>query len=159
MKNFKQFVTEVATDQSYRRKLIAHARESIHKIKSSPYGTEHHYEFIKLNSTGRAVIQHIKTKNKSTLNPVATAKLLNGDYRETLKEESDHTDRVVHHKGHFWVDREDTESGKQISKPGQKIKFTHKGKKYSGTVSDEARGRDDDVYKVHLPGVNYKTKD
>lgn len=78
---------------------------------------------------------------------------------EFVTEAKDHTDRVVHHKGHFWVDREDTESGKQISKPGQKIKFTHKGKKYSGTVSDEARGRDDDVYKVHLPGVNYKTKD
>lgn len=67
---------------------------------------------------------------------------------EFLIENKDFTDRVVKNGNKFYVDREDVDTGKTITKPGQRIAFTHNNKQYTGTVSSEARGRDDDVYKV-----------
>lgn len=70
-------------------------------------------------------------------------------FREFISE-GDHTGHVAKRGKHFYVDRENIDTGKEISKPGQKIKFSHKGKTYSGTVSDQAHGRDDDIYKVDV---------
>lgn len=72
------------------------------------------------------------------------------------KQIKDHTDHVGHYDGAFWVGRSDIETGKEISRPGQNIKFKHKGKTHHGTVTDEATGRDDSAYRVAVYKVDKK---
>jgi hypothetical protein len=70
--------------------------------------------------------------------------------KESLDEAKDMTNRVTNQGGSFWVDRENAETGKELVKPGDTITFVHKGKKRTGRVTDDAKGRDDDMYRVEL---------
>ena len=45
-----------------------------------------------------------------------------------------------------FVDRFNIDTDEEITQPGERIKFTRKGKTFSAIVTDEAVGRDDDMY-------------
>ena len=76
--------------------------------------------------------------------------------QQAPKKVTDHTSYIVHNKGKFHVDREDVNTGHQVTKPGDKIKFKHKGEWHEGEVSHNASGRDNDTHEV----INVKkTKD
>ena len=57
-------------------------------------------------------------------------------------------DYVVKDGDDFYIDSSDIDSGDAIAQPGEEVKFTQDGVEYTGTVSDEAEGRDDDVLKL-----------
>ena len=59
----------------------------------------------------------------------------------------DYSQYIVRQKGSFFVD---SETDDEMVEPGQKILFTYKGKKYIGKVTDEAFGRDNNVYRVEI---------
>ena len=52
-------------------------------------------------------------------------------------------DYVVKDGDNFYVDSTDIDTGEAIAKPGEEVTFTQDGVEYTGTVSDEAEGRDD----------------
>ena len=68
--------------------------------------------------------------------------------QEILRESKDITDHVVYDKNNFWADREDADTGKILIRPGDKVKFTYNNKKMTGVISNKAKGRDNDVYKI-----------
>lgn len=49
---------------------------------------------------------------------------------------------------HYFIDREDIDSGKAVAKPGDTVMFNHDGNGLTAVVSDDARGRDDDVFRL-----------
>jgi len=57
-------------------------------------------------------------------------------------------DYVVKDGDNFYMDSTDIDTGKAIAEPGEEVTFTQDGVEYTGTVSDEAEGRDDDVLKL-----------
>ena len=57
-------------------------------------------------------------------------------------------DYVVKDGDDYFIDAEDIDTGEAIAEPGQEVTFTQDGVEYTGTVSDEAEGRDDDVLKI-----------
>ena len=57
-------------------------------------------------------------------------------------------DYVVKDGDNFYMDSTDVDTGKAIAEPGEEVTFTQDGVEYTGTVSDEAEGRDDDVLKL-----------
>ncbi len=68
----------------------------------------------------------------------------------------DMTKYVVKDTGNFYVDSYDVDTGNTLVNPGDKIKFTYRGKLYKATVTDEAEGRDDDVYLLDVDEVDYR---
>lgn len=65
----------------------------------------------------------------------------------------DVTGYVAPHQGHFYVDSYDIESGGSIADPQDEICWVQDGQRFEGVVSDEARGRDDDVYKINITAI------
>ena len=59
-------------------------------------------------------------------------------------------DFVVQDGDSFYIDAEDIDTGEAIVKPGDEVTFTHDGNEYTGIVTDEAEGRDDDVLKIDI---------
>ena len=57
-------------------------------------------------------------------------------------------DYVVKDGDDFYIDSTDIDTGEAIAEPGQEVTFTQDGVEYTGTVSDEAEGIDDDVLKL-----------
>ena len=57
-------------------------------------------------------------------------------------------DYVVKDGDNFYMDSTDIDTGKAVAEPGEEVTFTQDGIEYTGTVSDEAEGRDDDVLKL-----------
>ena len=57
-------------------------------------------------------------------------------------------DYVVKDGDDFYIDSTDIDTGDAIAEPGEEVTFTQDGVEYTGTVSDEAEGRDDDVLKL-----------
>ena len=58
-------------------------------------------------------------------------------------------DYVVKDGDNFYMDSTDIDTGEAVAKPGEEVTFTQDGVEYTGTVSDEAEGRDDDVLKSY----------
>ena len=48
----------------------------------------------------------------------------------------------------YFIDAEDMDTGEAVAEPGEEVTFTQDGVEYTGTVSDEAEGRDDGVLKL-----------
>lgn len=62
----------------------------------------------------------------------------------------DLTGYISKEKGEFFVDREDLDTGLRLVKPGDQIQFIYRKKSYQALVTDDARGRDDDIYRLEL---------
>jgi len=70
--------------------------------------------------------------------------------RRGVKRRKDLSDFVAKTGKYFYVDREDIDTGVEIAKPGDTIKFKWHKKKYKAKVTGKSHGRDDDVYKLKL---------
>jgi len=71
------------------------------------------------------------------------------DHEDGMKSKAKSVDDYVVKDGdNFYIDSTDIDTGDAIAEPGEEVTFTQDGVEYTGTVSDEAEGRDDDVLKL-----------
>ena len=80
---------------------------------------------------------------------ISTQKALDKLAKVGMKSKAKNVDDYVVKDGdNFYMDSTDIDTGEAVAKPGEEVTFTQDGVEYTGTVSDEAEGRDDDVLKL-----------
>ena len=81
--------------------------------------------------------------------PETDSKALDQLAKVGMKSKAKNVDDFVAKDGDdYFIDAEDMDTGEAVAEPGEEVTFTQDGVEYTGTVSDEAEGRDDGVLKL-----------